>query len=66
MQTDRIESTTTTAKSKADLNGFLSALTEASKKYGIGIDGEPQLFLFETEDYWFDYAANKDDKLVRR
>lgn len=48
------------------LDSFLSELTELCKAHGIGIDGEPQLFLYDAEDHWFAYAADDGDRLVRR
>lgn len=47
------------------LRAFLWKLSELSRQFGIAICGDPQLFLMDPEDYWFDYAADGGDKLVR-
>jgi hypothetical protein len=50
----------------ANLDAFLSDLTEVSRRHGIAIDGDPQLFVMDSEDFWFGYAADEADRLVRR
>lgn len=44
-------------------NAFARDLSEIGRKHGIGIVGEPTLFLMEPEDHQFDYSAGPDSKL---
>lgn len=49
-----------------DLDGFLAALTDLSRTYGLGISNAPELFLMEREDHAFAYRCDADGRLVRR
>ena len=45
------------------LSDFSFALTALSAEYGIGIVGEPVLFLMEHEDYGRSYQVNDESEL---
>jgi hypothetical protein len=49
---------------KPDIEPFLSELTELSRKYKIGIAGDPVLFCLEDEDLDRAYSSDADSKLV--
>lgn len=46
------------------LNTFLDALTELSRKYKIGIAGQPVLFLIENEDFERTYSCDAESNLT--
>jgi hypothetical protein len=46
------------------LNTFLDALTELSRKYKIGIAGQPVLFLMESEDLERAYSCDAESNLT--
>jgi len=43
---------------------FLSELTELSVRHGIGIIGQPVLFLMERDDYDRTYKADSDSRVI--
>lgn len=43
---------------------FAEELTEICRKHGIGIAGEPTLYILEEEDKQYRYAVGKDGRLV--
>jgi hypothetical protein len=43
---------------------FENALTELSRKFGIGIVGEPILFVLESDDYDRKYRTDANSKLL--
>lgn len=45
------------------LQAFTRELTKVSRKHGIGIAGEPELFIFEPEDYAAIYHCDADSRL---
>lgn len=47
-----------------NLGEFLAALTELSRQYGIGIAGEPVLYLVEEEDRAFVYECDEQSNLT--
>lgn len=47
-----------------DLEPFLAELTELSRKYKIGIAGDPVLFCLEDEDLDRSYASDAESGLV--
>ncbi len=49
---------------QAQLEPFLTELTELSRKYKIGIAGEPILFCLEDEDLDRTYTSDADSALV--
>jgi hypothetical protein len=46
------------------LSEFLRRLTELSAECGIGITGNPQLFVREADDIFFAYAADDSSRLI--
>jgi hypothetical protein len=42
---------------------FLSELSRVCCRHGLGITGEPVLFVMEPEDYLFNYRADEQSKL---
>ncbi len=46
------------------LQAFTRELTEVSRKHGIGIAGEPDLFVFEPEDYAAVYHCDSESRLT--
>ena len=46
------------------LNEFLAALSELSAKYGIGITGDPVLFVMEKDDFAFAYRVDPESNLT--
>lgn len=49
---------------QAELEPFLQELTELSRKYKIGITGNPVLFCLEDEDFDRTYTSDADSALV--
>jgi hypothetical protein len=45
--------------SDLDHDGFAAALTELSERFGIGIAGEPTLYILEPEDRQYRYTVNR-------
>jgi hypothetical protein len=50
-------------KEQDNLDGFLDALTNISRRYGIGITGRPELYDMERDDYERQYRY-KDGELT--
>ena len=48
---------------KPGLEEFLFELTELSRKYHLAINGEPDLFVMEVEDYEIVYFCDDDSRL---
>jgi hypothetical protein len=46
------------------LTEFLDELSELSAKYGIGITGDPVLFIMEKDDFAFSYRADAESNLT--
>lgn len=46
-----------------DTAGFEKELTDASRKYGIGITGSVTLFVMEPEDFERKYVSNSESSL---
>lgn len=46
------------------LNTFMDALTELSRRYKIGIAGQPVLFLMENEDIERTYSCDAESNLT--
>src|SRR4051794_29790838 len=44
-------------------DAFARDLSELGRKHGIGLTGETTLYLFDQEDYLFDYSVAPDSKL---
>jgi hypothetical protein len=42
---------------------FLAALSELSARYGIGITGDPVLFVMEKDDFAFSYRIDAESNL---
>jgi len=51
-------------ETSTELVPFLTELTELSRKYKIGITGDPVLFCLEDEDLDRTYASDADSALV--
>ena len=49
---------------QTDIEPFLSELTELSRKYKIGITGDPVLFCLEDEDLDRSYSSDADSALT--
>lgn len=47
-----------------NLDEFLRDLTDTCRKHGIGITGEPTLFVMEPADAALEYAADAESKLT--
>ena len=45
---------------------FAAELSELCAKHGIGIAGDPELFVYDWEDRAINYVVNADSKLVMR
>lgn len=54
----------TPVDSEVALEPFLQELTELSRKYKIGITGNPILFCLEDEDFDRNYSSDADSALV--
>jgi hypothetical protein len=50
--------------SDAEVAAFLTALTELSRQYKIGITGDPVLFSLEDEDLDREYASDAESNLT--
>lgn len=44
---------------------FADSLTELCLKHGVGITGEPELFVMQPEDYELSYKVDENSRLVR-
>ena len=51
------------AQVNPSLEEFLFELTELSRKYHLAINGEPDLFVMEVEDYEIVYFCDDDSRL---
>jgi hypothetical protein len=52
-----------TEKENDNLLGFLDALTEISRRYKIGVTGEPILFVMEDDDLERIYSCDAESRL---
>jgi hypothetical protein len=50
----------------ANLEAFLSELTDLSVRHGILIAGKPVLVFMERDDYPYSYDADDEGNLIRR
>ncbi len=67
-ETQTRDSTALTSRERVvevDLQGYLFALNELTRRYRIGIANEPTLFVMETDDNLFSYVTDADGRLVR-
>ena len=63
-QTDSARQPFETEKDRPDkINEFLAALTELSASYGIGITGDPIVFIMEKDDFAFSYRVDAESNL---
>lgn len=53
-----------TEREKDNILSFLDALTEISKRYRIGVTGDPILFILEDVDLDRVYSCDAESKLV--
>jgi hypothetical protein len=47
-----------------NMSAFLDALAEISRRYKIGIAGQPVLFNMENEDYERSYSCDAESRLA--
>jgi len=55
----------TTASDTEGLYLFLTALDEASEKFGFAIGGDPTIFIMDPEDRHYSYQCDAESNLVR-
>jgi hypothetical protein len=48
----------------AAADSFAHELSALCRKYGLGIAGEPTLFVMDREDYAFDYSVDNRSRLI--